>query len=54
MPEPLKLTPRTLSKIIMRKYRGSWNSVEKRTSFSLAQLKNNNKSRVYKKKKKKI
>ena len=42
MPEPLKLVPRTPSKVKMRKLRGSWNSVEERTSCSLAQLRNNN------------
>ena len=42
MLEPLKLAPRMPSKVKMRKLKGSWNSVEDRTSFSLAQLNNNN------------
>ena len=39
MPKPRKCSPRTPSKIVMRKLRGSWNAVEEWTSFSLAQFK---------------
>ena len=39
MPKPLKLNPRTLSKIVTRKLSGSWNSVEEPTFFPLALLK---------------
>jgi hypothetical protein len=43
MPKPRKCSPRTPSKIVMRKLRGSWNAVEEQTSFSLAQFKIKNK-----------